>query len=97
MEIFSSKIASIDFCQQTNLIRTTWNKVERAEDFMSIILTVMDYYQSLSPTKTLWDHRGFDFQISPELQIWTDENINIPASRLNVFDKICFILFYLFI
>src|SRR5690606_32431717 len=92
MEIFDSEIAAIDFQKDTGLICTTWKKVERSEDFMSTILTVMDYYRLLLPTKTLWDHRNFDFQIPPELQIWTEENINIPSARLNVFDKICFIV-----
>lgn len=92
MEIFDSEIASIDFCQDTRLIRTTWKKVEGSEDFMSTILTVMDYYRLLLPKKTLWDHRNFDFQIPPDLQLWTEENINIPAARLKIFEKICFIV-----
>ena len=92
MEVFNSEIATIDYFEETELIRTSWKKCGGAEDFMPMISTVMDFYELLLPKRTLWDHRHFNFQIPPDLQQWTDETINIPATRLNVFEKISFIV-----
>lgn len=92
MELFNSNIASIDYFEDINLIRTSWKKCENSEDFMPIIKQVMEFYELLLPRKTLWNHTQFDLNISPDLQEWTEKTINIPSQRLNVFEKISFVV-----
>lgn len=92
MELFNSNIASIDYFEDINLIRTSWKKCENSEDFMLIIKQVMEFYELLLPRKTLWNHTQFDLNISPDLQEWTEKTINIPSQRLNVFEKISFVV-----
>lgn len=92
MELINSNIASIDYFEDIDLIRTTWKKCENAEDFMPIIKQVMEFYELLLPRKTLWNQTDFGLLISPELQKWTEHTINIPAQRLNVFEKISFVV-----
>lgn len=92
MELFSSKIASIDYFEDINLIRTSWKKCDTAEEFMPVIREVMGFYELLLPRKTLWNQTDFSLHISPGLQKWTENTINIPSQRLNVFEKISFVV-----
>ena len=92
MEVFNSEIATIDYFEETELIRTSWKKCGGGRRFYAGNFYSHGIYGLLLPKRTLWDHRHFDFQIPPDLQKWTDETINIPATRLNVFEKISFIV-----
>lgn len=68
MELFNSDIATIDYFEESCLIRTTWNECRDAEDFMVVIKQVMEYYSLLKPRKTLWNQTNFNLYLSPELQ-----------------------------
>lgn len=92
MELFNSNIASIDYFEDINLIRTSWKKCENAEEFIPVIRQVMEFYELLLPRRTLWNHANFSLHISPELQEWTEKTINIPSQRLNIFEKISFVV-----
>lgn len=92
MELFNSETASIEYFEDINLIRTSWKKCEHAEEFMPVIKQVMEFYKIFLPRKTLWNQTDFSLHISPELQQWTENTINIPAQRLNVFEKISFVV-----
>lgn len=92
MELLNSNIVSIDYFEDINLIRTLWKRCDNSDEFMQVINQVMDFYKLLLPKKTLWNQTDFDFEIPPDLQIWTENNINIPSQRLNVFEKISFIV-----
>lgn len=92
MEIFDSDIASIYYFEDIQLTHTSWKNCNSADEFMTIISQVQDFYELLLPQKTLWDQTAFNFYIPPRLQEWTDENINIPAQKLNVIEKVSFIV-----
>lgn len=92
MKIFDSDVAAISYIEDENLIRTSWKSCEDADSFMAIISQAQDFYELFLPKKTLWDHSHFEFQIPLKLQEWTEENINIPAQKLNVMEKVSFIV-----
>lgn len=92
MEIFNSDIASISYFEDLQLMRTSWKNCDGADDFMTILSQVQDFYELLLPKKTLWDQSRFNYYIPPALQVWTDENINIPAQKLNVIEKVSFLV-----
>lgn len=92
MEIFNSDTASISYFKDIQLTRTSWKNCNTADEFMTIISQVQGFYELLLPQRTLWDQSRFNFYIPPGLQIWTEENINIPAQKLNVIEKVSFIV-----
>lgn len=92
MRLFNSNSAVIDYFESSGLIKTTWKDCNNAEDFMSVIKQVMAFYETLMPRKTLWNHTNFGLHITEPLQEWTENNINIPAYRLNTFEKISFVI-----
>lgn len=92
MRLFDSKIAAIEYLEDSKLIKTTWKECRHAEDFMTVIQHVMEFYRQVLPTKTLWNQTDFELQISPDLQVWTENNINIPSQKLQIFEKISFVV-----
>lgn len=92
MEIFNSKIALIHYFEDIRLIKISWKQCDAAEDFMPVMSQVRDFYEILMPRKALWNQSLFNFNIPPNLQQWTVDNINLPTQRLNIVEKISFVV-----
>lgn len=79
MEKYQSKIQSIEYFVNENLLIQTWNKGSNNatdSEFISEMLHLADYINQTKPKKLLVDMREFNFPVAPEQQDWVNKNVN---------------------
>ena len=82
--IFKNELSSIEYNETEDLLYTRWERCESAKDFISVITEFKIIFEKILPHKILWNESDFSFFITPDLQKWTYDFLDKPASDLNI-------------
>jgi hypothetical protein len=87
MKIYESNFQTIEFYQQLSLMKQKWNVTsKKLDDYIyqtemkNMIACIVEY----CPQFFLADTQHLQSLISPEMQAWTNENINIHIHELGI-------------
>jgi hypothetical protein len=94
MEIYQSKYLHLAYFAEFGLIEMTWlpaTEYMTIEEYKQEFENYLNLILQLQPKKILPDTREMLFQIEPELQEWTNENIFVPSLAMGL-DKAGFVV-----
>ncbi len=77
--MYSNDSIEIKYEEKLKLLVGNWKDCTSSVDYMSGIKSFREMFDKVRPKNTLWDIRDFQYSISPDMQKWTDESLNIPA------------------
>jgi DNA-binding CsgD family transcriptional regulator len=90
--LFKNEIISIEYNEKEDLVYSSWHRCQFAEDFVRAIKDYKIIFNKILPSKILWNDSDFSLFITPELQKWTYDFLDKPASALNIDFQVSHIL-----
>ena len=79
MEILKTKVIKIDFFAKKKYCKVVRFSTETEADWKESVLQWSELNIKYKPVYLLVDERLFDFMITPNLQLWTNEKLIKPA------------------
>lgn len=92
-EFFKTTYATYFIHEESNILEQFWTNEEGTmteEDYKKDMWNYLKFVKEKSCPLVLIDLRKFFFSLTPELQVWVDQNIS--ASAIEVVKKIAFLM-----
>ncbi|RAJ82319.1 regulatory LuxR family protein [Chitinophaga dinghuensis] len=72
---------SVDLYEKSRILSTSWNACNTAEEYTAGIKNFHEIWYRVGPKHALWHNQNCQFVLTPELQAWTDQFLNVDAAQ----------------